>query len=474
MTTTALCALRGGTETRVVRALALATAVEVTRRCADLSELLAAAAAGLGRVAVVSADLPGLDREAVHHLHGSGVRVVAVSEPRAGWPGERVRSLGVDAVVELDGLETTVAAAVLASGAGAAAGGPSAAGAEGPGGAPVDVVTSAAQDGEGPADVPAGPEPRAARGSEARGGTGLGADAPGREVAGALQDPGPGSEAVPGPDRAPTPRGRLVAVWGPTGAPGRTTIALGLACELAEAGALLVDADTYGGTVAQMLGLMDEAPGVAAAARAAATGRLDVHTLAALTPVLAGGLRVLTGISRADRWPEVPASSLEVVWDVARELAPWTVVDCGFNLEQDETLSYDTRAPRRNAATLSALAAADVVVVVGGGDPIGMQRLVRGLAEVAEVVRPGHARRVVVNRVRASASGPRPQQAIRDALRRYAGVSAVHLVPEDRPALDGAVLAARTLREHAPGSPARRAVAALAVDLVGGQDDRDA
>ncbi|WNB86384.1 hypothetical protein [Cellulomonas sp. ATA003] len=107
----------------------------------------------------------------------------------------------------------------------------------------------------------------------------------------------------------------------------------------------MVDADTYGGTVAQVLGLLDEAPGIAAAARAAGQGGLDVAALARLTPEVGDGLRVLTGISRADRWPELPGSSLDVVWQTARGLTPWVVVDCGFCLEQDEVLSYDTHAP---------------------------------------------------------------------------------------------------------------------------------
>ena len=44
----------------------------MTRRCADLTELLAAAEAGLGRLAVVSGDLDLLDREAVELLHRAG------------------------------------------------------------------------------------------------------------------------------------------------------------------------------------------------------------------------------------------------------------------------------------------------------------------------------------------------------------------------------------------------------------------
>ena len=52
-----------------------------------------------------------------------------------------------------------------------------------------------------------------------------------------------------------------MAVWGPTGAPGRTTVAVGLATELASRGrgTLLLDADPYGGAVAQHLGVLDQA-----------------------------------------------------------------------------------------------------------------------------------------------------------------------------------------------------------------------
>lgn len=390
-----LSAVTGEGEAVVVRVLAADRGLEVVRRCADLAELLAAGAAGIGRVAVVSADLPGLDREAVGHLHGSGVWVVLVADP--GRP-ERAEALGADAVMrDVAGVGSAVRSVL-----------------------------------DGGAPAPSTPPERA---------------------------------AVRAAD------GVLVAVWGPTGAPGRTTVALNLAAELAgrprvdQPTVLLVDADTYGGTVAQALGLLDEAPGIAAAARAAGNGTLDAGSLAALTPRLDGGLRVLTGLSRADRWPELPAGSLEGVWSACRALADVTVVDCGFCLEQDEALIYDTRAPQRNAATLSALTAADVVVVVGAGDPVGLQRLVRALGGLDDL---GLAprRRVVVNRVRATASGPRPREAVREALRRYAGVLDAVVLPDEQATCDGALLHARTLAEHAPTSPLRRGVAGLAAELL--------
>ena len=114
------------------------------------------------------------------------------------------------------------------------------------------------------------------------------------------------------------------------------------------------------------------------------------------------------------------AGSVDIVLGVARRLADVVVVDCGFCLEQDEELSFDTAAPRRNGATLSALAAADTVFAVASADPIGLQRFVRGVSELLESV-PTAAPVTVVNRVRAAAvGGGDPEREIAAALDRFA------------------------------------------------------
>jgi MinD-like ATPase involved in chromosome partitioning or flagellar assembly len=262
--------------------------------------------------------------------------------------------------------------------------------------------------------------------------------------------------------------GRLVAVWGPTGAPGRTTVAVTLATEAARLGCscLLADADSYGGVVAQVLGLLDESPGLAAAVRQANAGSLDLHALAKLARVVGPNLRVLTGIARAERWPELRPSGLTAVYAVARQLALVTVIDCGFGLEQDEELSYDTTAPRRNGSTLATLADADHVVAVGSADPIGLQRLVRGLAELSDAV-PGCRPQVVVNKLRKGPINGDATDEIRQALARYAGIDAVVFVPYDRQSLDKAVAGGHTLAEVAPDSPARLALLPLAARYAG-------
>ncbi|MEO3935982.1 hypothetical protein V3N99_04395 [Dermatophilaceae bacterium Soc4.6] len=406
-------------DSRLATTVEAARDLELARRCADLADLLAAAASGLGTAAVVSGDLRGLDLTAVSTLRASGVAVVGVSDPVDEGSERHLRQIGVDVVVPADVAAADLAESVLAASAA-------------PGGA--------------------------------------GAPASGRhEAAGVVS-----SERVvtpsafpPVPEAEPQEPARVVAVWGPCGAPGRTSVAVNLAAELALLGVptLLVDADTYGGSVAQVLSLLDEAPGVAAAARAAEQGTLDLPVLARLAPEVLPGLRVLTGLPRADRWPELRQAALERVYDVARLLARVVVVDCGFSLEDDEELSYDTRAPRRHAATLTSLATADTVVAVGACDPVGLQRLVRGLQELGTV--PSGEVLVVVNRLRAGAVGPRPAEHVTAALQRFAGVVPATFVPDDPAAFDAALLQGRVLAECAPSSPARAALRTLAATLGG-------
>ena len=150
---------------------------------------------------------------------------------------------------------------------------------------------------------------------------------------------------------------------------------------------------------------------------------------------------------------------------LARSLAAVTVIDCGFCLEQDEELAFDTAAPRCNGATLAFLDAADVVVVVGRPTRWGCS----GSSVVWRVERGGArlAPTVVVNRFRSSAVPGDADREIRAALLRYAGVEDVALVPLDVSGVDGAVATGRTLTEAAASSPTRLALADLAAALVG-------
>ena len=265
-------------------------------------------------------------------------------------------------------------------------------------------------------------------------------------------------------------RGRVVVVWGPAGAPGRTTAAIALAAELAALGrrVALVDADTTSAAVAPALGLLDESPGFAAAARLARAGSLTVDELdriAQLVQTSGGVVRVLTGIGRASRWPELGGDRVTEVLARCRDWTETTVVDVAASLERDEEISSDLFAPRRHAATIAALEAADDVVVVAGGDPIGVARLVRALPELRELA-PQARLRIVVNKVRPGATGVAPERAVHETLRRLAQVTPEACWPFDGRAADAALLEGRPLLDVAGRSRLRRRVQELAVSLL--------
>lgn len=436
MTTAAVTAISAAHEATVAAALGQASGVRLVRRCADVADLLAVCTAGRADVALVSADFIGMDRSAIGALRDAGIGIVGVHQPGVEDEQRVLQQWGVRTQLPISATPADFAQAVLGVAEGVASTGQDPDASDDPT-VSLEAELAALSDGGAPY-LPTKPTPER-------------------------------SMALPTPPTAPTveEKAKIVTVWGPPGAPGRTVLAVNLAAEAARLGVptVLVDADTYAASVAQHLALLDEAPGVAAATRLADSGHLDVRSLAAVAPEVTTGLRVLTGLPRADRWPEVRDDALEAVLEQCRQLGRLVVVDVAAPLEQDEELSYDTAAPRRNAATLAALGAADTVIAVGAADPVGLQRLVRGLDELRAVT--SDQPWVVANRVRASAVGSAPEQRVLDALQRFAGVSSPAIVPDDRDAFDGALLAGRVLAEHAAGSAARKAIATLAADLTG-------
>ncbi|GAB3255380.1 AAA family ATPase [Nocardioides dilutus] len=389
-------------ESLALAALGARSDVVVLKRCVDVDDLLATAAAGQADVAVVGLDAPGFDVPAVDHLQRHGVRPVAVSPGGAALEAGRVRGarIGAPTVVADDDL---------------------------------DGLVEAVRRPEEP------PPPRAA--------------APAEQVA--------------APDGT---GGRVVAVWGPAGAPGRTTVATGLAAVLAtRAPTVLVDADPYGGSVAQVLGVLDEVSGLLAAARLVTAGTL-AEGFGSVPRCLDERLSVVTGLPRPDRWTEVRQGTLEALLDVARDRGH-VVVDTGFSLEEDPATDYGSR-PGRNQLTVDALTAADEVVAVGTADPVGLSRLVRGLSELRETLGPVPIR-VVVNRMRSSLGWA--EHDVASMVSGFARPVGLHFLPDDRDSVDRALVTGRTLTESAPDSALVRTLGEVAEAIVpgpGGTSDR--
>lgn len=271
------------------------------------------------------------------------------------------------------------------------------------------------------------------------------------------------------PARATAARdGVAIAVWGPVGAPGRTSVAIAVAAELAAVGkrVVLADADSHGASIAPVLGLLDEAPGFAAACRLAGTESLDgteLDRIAETAGDAGGAFRVLTGLGRPSRWPELTADRVTGVIRGCRQWADITVLDVAASLETDEEVSSDLFAPRRNAATIATLGEADHVIAVGSADPVGLARLLRSYADLIEVVSTRSVH-VLVNRLRPSAVGMSPASQVRETLLRFGGIPSAGFVPHDLAAFDAAMLAGGTLADHAPRSAARLALRDFALE----------
>ena len=226
----------------------------------------------------------------------------------------------------------------------------------------------------------------------------------------------------------------VVAVWGPSGAPGVTTTAISLAtlATLDKRTVILCDADTRGASVSIALGLLDDVPGFAAAARLAGRGELSSSEINRLS--LQGGrgkthFSVLTGLPRSSRWSEIaPAKSISVI-DALVDMFDVVIVDVGSSIEENEWVD---NAPQRDGAAREIIRRADVVVAVGNADTVGIARLIRGLDELRDLCEQPL---VVLNRTgRSSASEART------ALERFTSHSVVATVARDgRAGLDDAL-----------------------------------
>jgi Flp pilus assembly CpaE family ATPase len=105
------------------------------------------------------------------------------------------------------------------------------------------------------------------------------------------------------------------------------------------------------------------------------------------------------------------------------------------------------------------------VLCVTGADPVSLQRSIRALGELRDVL-PDVDPVLVVNQVRRGPVPGDPRREIAEALERFAGREVRFFLPADRRATDAALAAGRTLAEVAGGSPLRAELRALAAAVA--------
>ncbi|MFS0885977.1 AAA family ATPase [Aeromicrobium sp. 179-A 4D2 NHS] len=264
-----------------------------------------------------------------------------------------------------------------------------------------------------------------------------------------------GTTPVPARERGGEP-GRLVAVWGPTGAPGRSSLAVSVAAAAAARGhrTALVDADAYGGSISQLLGVLDEVSGVMAACRDVNRGHPD--GIAGHLLSIGPAWHVLTGVPRADMWHHLRPDALETVLRTLRRDHDLVVVDCGFGVD-----AGPGSGPSRDQVTRRLLDVADEVLAVGRVDPVGLARFVRAVSDAEPWPRPP---RLVLNGFRASLGWT--EREVAATVRDLTGHTPWAFLPHDAAGHDLALMSGRPLREVAPTSGYVSRVERLAADLV--------
>jgi len=266
----------------------------------------------------------------------------------------------------------------------------------------------------------------------------------------------------------------VIAVWGPAGSPGKSTIATNVAAELALSGqrVLLVDLDTLAPSLALGLGLVDTPAGLSACLRLAEQNRLSIEEFNRLTISISLGrneLKFMPGLSSAHRWPEVSAERFEKLLSFVQGVVDHVVVDLPQATVSKSNYfhpsSMISSENSRDSLLASVLTKAAKVVLVSGCDPVAAQRFLRTKEFLVEL-EPNLSPLVAVNRFRTSALGNRAKDELIETYLTLAQLRIDVFIPEDRENVDKAMLNGLPLALLKRSSPARVAIAELAKQLL--------
>jgi MinD-like ATPase involved in chromosome partitioning or flagellar assembly len=221
---------------------------------------------------------------------------------------------------------------------------------------------------------------------------------------------------------------RVIAVSGPHGSTGKTTVSINLALELAAERfrVLLIDGDLRASSVANNFLLSDLPAGLPGAIRIASQNRFDLEQLERLSvEVKKSNLVILPGFSNPPE-QELRSDAVVGILEVARQSFDYTVIDLG---------SISTAPYPAEAFTEGVYALADLQLFVCLGDPIGIFRL---LATEQKLLEVSTNSLLVMNRVRNSViASARREIAI--TLQRLSQLEVASYLPDDTQQIDQAM-----------------------------------
>ncbi|MGV9188585.1 hypothetical protein [Arcanobacterium canis] len=232
-------------------------------------------------------------------------------------------------------------------------------------------------------------------------------------------------------ERSPLDMGNgcIVAVWGPPGSHGRST----LTRELARISkGVAIDLDLVAPSLAQICGV-EESSALVAFSRNVEKGRDLVAAGQLLTETDACGTRIIAGVNSAQRWREISSPIVEKILHSLRRQEKWTFVDLAGGMSGTDSMRDRWQVSR------NVVEAADIVLHVASASVIGMRRML----EHTDLNPPDERAIIVINRLRASSVGRNPSGQIRRLL---AGVHGpIVTIRDDASRFDAALLKGRSV-----------------------------
>lgn len=221
---------------------------------------------------------------------------------------------------------------------------------------------------------------------------------------------------------------KVIAVSGPHGSTGKTTVSINLALELAAERhrVLLIDGDLRASSIANNFLLADLPAGLPGAIRIASQNRFDLEQLERLSvEVKKSNLVIMPGFSYPPE-QEVGNDAMVGILEVARQSFDYTVIDLGSILAASSTAE---------AFTESVFGIADSQLFVCLADPIGIFRL---LATEQKLLEVSTNSKLLMNRVRNSViASARREIAI--TLQRLSQLEVASYLPDDPQQIDQAM-----------------------------------
>lgn len=421
----------------------------IVRRCADIAELEAVAQSGIAQGVILGASEPEVDRYLLERLHQAHVKVLLVQDSHNSehQPKSLLYHIGADALGRADEIDTLIhTIQIMMSGQAL----------QEPGQDLRDdceafeaEFTPGSITHANPKEEPSlGVAPLPKRSD---------IHSSGKKTRTFFSHTHVDTSSAQGPQEAPL--GQVISIYGTSGAPGRSTIALNLSAQLAQKhSVLLIDADTHAPSIAHTLGINVDGSSIAALARAHARGNVTVVHCQEVAYLGPEGMDILTGLHTPHRWKELSPSALEDIIQAARQGWDYIIVDLPA-VTFEITDEFHQHIPHRDALVAQAVDISDGIVVVGRADVLGLHRLSFAWEWLDE--RGNEAPRIpVINMADTYRCGPRPVHSVAVALSDLIPGQDVTVIPYDTAVLQS-VLRAGLIQGHSRRH-ARGAIADLA------------